>query len=94
MTDKYTDPDGPMLDPPTPDDMSRQLAALPDGVERAIDAMFELCDAIGSGITTNDLAAGCRLAIEDGHDMALLQLEMMQQAIIIAGTEVQNDQSP
>lgn len=78
MSDKHTDDRPANAGSPS----STPAGSLRKGVAEAIDAMFALCRAIHEHeLSTLDLAAGCQLAIESGHDMALIQLEMMQWAI-------------
>lgn len=56
--------------------------ALKPGVVPAVQNMMDLCRTIDScGLTINDLADGCRLAIADGHDHAEICLSMMTIAV-------------
>lgn len=56
--------------------------ALRPGVAEAMDAVFALSEAIHTHqLSALDLAAGCELAIEDGHDMLVIQLCMMLHAV-------------
>ena len=59
-----------------------QLSELPQGCIEAMEATFALCDAINDNdLTVNDLKEVCCLAIDDGHDMAQIDLAMMAMAI-------------
>ena len=65
-----------------------ELLSLPAGALEAMEATFTLCEAINQNeLTINDLIAVCRLAIEDGHDMAQIDLTMMATAISRAKDE-------
>ena len=48
---------------------------------KAMEATFDLCEAIGTELTIGDLTAVCMSAIEEGHDTMHVRLAMMSVAI-------------
>lgn len=69
-------------------ELKMKISNLRPGCIEAMEATFALCDAInGYGLTLNDLTEVCRWAIDDGHDMAQIDLAMMAMAIARAKEE-------
>ncbi len=64
---------------------------LPDGCEKAMDAIFELCEIITKhGLTVNDLTKVCCLAIDQGHDMMQIHLAMVSEALRQSKSQTEN----
>lgn len=72
-------------------DKLNAFAALRPGCIEAMEATFALCEAISKNkLTVNDLAEVCRMAIDDGHDMAQVDLAMMSSAITLAKNQCEH----
>jgi len=62
--------------------MTIKVSDLRPGCIDAMNATFDLCEAINANaLTVTDLIQVCRVAIDKGHDMALIDLCMMTAAI-------------
>jgi len=50
----------------------------------AVAAIFDLCEAIQTGLSTEDLAKGLALSIESGHEQVEICLTMASAAVRLA----------
>lgn len=70
--------------------MPIEISDLRPGCIDAMNATFDLCEAINENeLTVNDLMQVCRVAIDNGHDMALIDLCMMTAAIELVRAETE-----
>ena len=64
------------------DSAVKELSELRPGCLEAMEATFTLCEAINENeLCVNDLTQVCRLAMSQGHAMAIIDLCMMITAI-------------
>ena len=70
--------------------MATEISELRPGCIDAMNATFDLCEAINENeLTVADLMQVCRVAIDNGHDMALIDLCMMTTAIELVKDETE-----
>ena len=68
------------------------ILSLPDGCVDAMESAMSMCEAIhDNGLCINDLTRACRLIVEEGHDMMVIQLMMMTRAVSVAGRSNRSD---